>query len=229
MSRLKKYDKPRSESLHKSAKIVFSLLLHHSYFLSETEKIKKYFRIPKNGYKSKESREKKEKYSLLDFYSRVISLLEKFDFPYELKDTLLHWTRDYITLNKITFNFNNKNSILLRTGFELYISDIKLDGVYLEITPSTTLKDIKESWKQIESVRKNNSDNRGYNLGVKKISEFGERLYELTKRGYSPKESVEVINKEEGRIVYSWNKIANSKVYNALAEYKKRLNELKEI
>lgn len=234
MGRLKKYNKLRSESLRKSVEIVYGLLLHHPYFKSEILNIRKQFGIPIKGLTSTKSINKIIG-DRMELYKAVHSLLNEFNIPVELKDSLIFNTKDYIITNINNLNLRRGSTIQIYTGFHLYVTqqvdgdNALFDKVYIEITPNTTIKDIKENWYEIESARKNISNGGNYNLGIKKVSEFGERLYELTQEGYSRREAVEIINKEKKRNIYVWNKSSNSFVHNALNEYKRRLNELREI
>jgi hypothetical protein len=230
MGRPKKYDKPRLEYVIERAKIVFKLLLHHPYFLSECLKIRKKFKISENGERTEKEADKlfRTHKRHLSFYKEVYDLIDKFNYPIEFDELIFGWVKDYIVFNKKIPKGGSYHA-KYATGDCLYLIGIKPNNFYIEITPNTTLKDVKKIWKEItDGLQEENSANH-YKFNVQKVSEFGERLYELTEEGYSRREAVEIINREKGNKFYTWNNSSNSLVHNALNKYKRRLNELREI
>lgn len=220
-----KGNKNPQEIFYESTQKLFQLLAHHPYFLEGVSKLRNKHKIHYQDITDipeflEWKRANTEKCSLLIQDENLYGLINDFKIPQELKKSAKNFAYDFILTNNLITNsmFETGLNIIKYSKKE---KTLKLNegSVYVEITPFTTERELKNGWDRIVGDRK---EIRNY--GIPKTQKIDERVWELYMEGYSTKEICQKIKGEFSRKSITYTDVIASK-----HRYKTALSKLRKI
>ncbi len=218
-----KGNKNQQEIFYESTQKLFRLLAHHPYFLKVANEIRRKHKLSWEEIDTVSKlliwkKDHRSKYNLFLKDPKLKSLLDEFKVPSELKRATAGFFEDFILtknlilpsmyetgLNIVRFSKNNKTIVL------------NPESVYLEITPLTTMREVRDNWDKITLGRK-----EVHNFGIPKTSEQEEAIWDLFEESYKTNEVVDLINKRfKTRYIYSDINLAKHNYKKALLRLRK--------
>lgn len=177
MTKKAKGNKKQGTIFLESSLALFRLLVHHPHFIQGIAKARKKYGIRitssvqdvliwKNDHRSK--------YHKLT--SDLMDLVRDFTAPPQLEAVIREFALDFVFFNK------QDNPPTFVAGFKVYkwseqqqIMSLNPGSIYLEITPTTSEREIRDNWGKIVGERKETRK-----MGVPKVNRTDERVWELS-------------------------------------------------
>ena len=223
-SKLKGNKNPQ-EIFYESTQKLFRLLSHHPHFLAGAGKLRSKYKIPFEDITDISKllvwqHNHKKQYDKLVSDEELSKLLADFKIARELQRATGKFMLDYIqTNNLITTSIFDNGLNVIRASDDRKILELKPDCIYLEITPHTTVREIKDRWKNIVGGRK---EIREY--GIPATTKIEERVWELYEQGLETNEITPLIKKEFHLRVSGYSETLKLK-----SNYKKALSKLRKV
>lgn len=216
-----KGNKNPQEIFYESTQKLFRLLSNHPYFLSEMTKLRSKYKLPYKDITDIQKllvwqHDNKEVRNKIVHDRKLEALLVTFLIPKELQKATLGFMYDFLpTDNIITASSYETGLNVIKVTENEKTIELNPNYLYLEITPHTTIREIKDRWKKIVDSRK---EIRGY--GIPSTSKIEERVWKLYQQGKGTDEIVKTI----GSIRYGYNEVLALK-----NNYKKALFKLRKL
>lgn len=220
-----KGNKNSQEIFYESTQKLFHLLANHPYFISGVARLREKYKLPHQEitdiskllqWKSMNNK----KCNLIAQDEILYGLINDFKIPQELKKSAKNFAYDFILTNNLITNsmFETGLNIIKYSSKEKTLK-LNQGSVYVEITPFTTEREMKNSWERIAENRK---EIRNY--GIPKTSKIDERVWELYKQGCITEDICKEIKKEFDKTSFTYSDVNSSK-----HKYKIALSKLRKI
>ena len=214
-----------NEIFYESTQKLFNLLAHHPHFIKGVVNLRDKYKLPYKEitdvsklleWKSKNNK----KCNLIAQDEDLYGLINDFKIPQELKKSVKNFAYDFIlTSNLITSNMFETGLNIIKYSLKEKTLKLNPNSVYVEITPFTTEREIKNTWEKIIGKRK---EIRNY--GIPKTLEIDERVWELSTEGCSTEKISEKIKEEFDKKSFIYSDVNTSK-----HKYKTALSKLRRV
>jgi hypothetical protein len=220
-----KGNKNPKEIFYESTQKLFKLLIHHPHFIKGVAILRDKYKL---SYQEITNISKllqwknanNKKCNLIAQDEDLYGLINDFKIPQELKKSAKNFAYDFIlTNNLITNNMFETGLNIIKHSLKEKTLKLNPNSVYVEITPFTTEREIKNTWEKIVGKRK---EIRNY--GIPKTSKIDERVWELSMDGYKIDEIIKKIKEEFDRKSFIYSDVNTSK-----NKYKTALSKLRKI
>jgi hypothetical protein len=219
-----KGNKNPQEIFYESTQKLFRLLANHPYFLAGISKLRKKYKLPYTeitdiGKLLAWQQDNKEKRRKIISDTTLDELLADFKIPSEFRPATKHFACDFTMTNSlITSSMFDTGLNVIKPTEQKKLLLMNPSSVYLEITPHTTFREVKDRWNEIVEGRK---EIRNY--GIPATSKIEEQVWKLSVEGMTTQQIAEKLNKESGTR-YIYNEVSAFK-----NRYKKALSKLKKV
>lgn len=176
-----KGNKNSQEIFYEASLNLFRLLAHHPYFRSEISKLRNKYGIVSEDIKDMGGiliwkNENRDRYRKLLADPLFYNLPSDFKFASQLRKAVAQFTLDYVLTGEYTFHSSYESGYnVIRPTKKLHSIELSPKSIYLEITPETSLREVKDNWDKIVGGRK-----EVRNFGIPSPSRIDEYVWELT-------------------------------------------------
>jgi hypothetical protein len=220
-----KGNKNPEEIFYETSQRLFKLLSNHPYFIENIESLRNYYKIPakeirdiselliwKNNNKNTVFKIQKEQ--------KVELFLKNFSIPQELQKSVIYFAYDFLMTNNIITASSFASGLnVIRVTEDTRERELNPNHLYLEITPFTSLREVKDKWEVITNTLKSKR-----NFGIPSTTKHEEFVWKLSQQGLTTKQITEKINQSFKTANYLYNEVLKLK-----SNYKKALSTLKTI
>ncbi|HAU65838.1 MAG: hypothetical protein A2017_17670 [Lentisphaerae bacterium GWF2_44_16] len=158
------------------------LLRHHPFFISEVTRIRDEFDLPKNGIMSTQHllwlSENKQR--AMAYFEATHILVSKFEIPPEIRKSIIRFIEDHVLFNKKEALSPNKTELRLMTKGQVIQDLDSVDAVYLQVTPTTSIREVKKYLSRLQKTQDEKSKKR---YGVPRIDPLGAIAWSMYRKG----------------------------------------------
>ena len=172
---------------------LFRLLTHHPYFLTAIVKARKKYGISISGISEMLIWKNAHRGKYHNLVADLTELTDSFSIPPQLYRAARQFTLDYVFINKHDCPSNFEVGLnIIRPSEYLKTLTLNPSSVYIEITPGTSEREIRDNWERIVGKRKETRK-----LDIPTVNPIDERVWELTEQKPRPsdKELTEILKK----------------------------------